>query len=77
MAILAYFEKTAEGPATVSYRWGDSPEELDRELVIDKASSDPLPGALEPTIQYRAVARKVIALRESSGRWPEQGMTFS
>ena len=77
MAILAYFEKTAEDPATVSYRWGDGPDQLDRELVMDKATSRPVPGDQDPTIQYMAVVRKVFALRETSGRWPERGMTAS
>lgn len=75
MAILAYFEMTAQDPATVSYRWGAGPDAMDRELVLDRATAQPLPGAAEPTIQYLAVARRVFALRQNSGRWPERGLT--
>jgi hypothetical protein len=75
VAILAYFEKAEEGPATVTYRWGDDPDELDRELVMDKTSLRARPSGQVLTIQYLAVARKVFSLRQSNGRWPDRGMT--
>ena len=77
MAILAYFEKAGEDPRTIRYRWGGRPDELDRELVLEKATARLLPGEEEPTIQLMAVARKVYSLKESGGDWPEQGMTAS
>ena len=77
MAILAYFEKAAEDPRMIRYRWGDSPTELERELVMEKETSRLLPGDEPPTIQLMAAARKIHRLKRDTGLWPERGMTAS
>lgn len=77
MAILAYFEKAAEDPRMIRYRWGGSPDDLDRELVIEKATARLLPGGTPPTIQQMAAVGKIHRLRRDTGVWPERGMTAS
>jgi hypothetical protein len=77
VAILAYFEKTGEDHREVSYRFGDSPDFLNREVVLEKESRRLIPGTDELTIQLMAVARKIVALEMTSGNWPDKGMTAS
>lgn len=77
MAILAYFEKAAEDPRMIRYRWGDSPDDLDRELVMEKEPARLLPGAEPATIQQRAAVGKICRLKRDTGVWPERGMTAS
>lgn len=77
MAILAYFQKAGEDSRTIRYRWGGAPDEMDRELVMEKATETLLPGLEPPTIQLMATARKIYKLKSTTGTWPEQGMTAS
>lgn len=77
MAILAYFEKAAEDPRMIRYRWGGSPTALDRELVMEKETARLLPSDQPPTIQLMATASKIYRLKRDTGQWPVRGMTAS
>jgi hypothetical protein len=78
MAILAYFRKVAELDATVTYRVGNSPDDLAVDPVLDKATrkavvpEDPRADPLA-----LAVAGKIVRLWKERGVWPENGVRAS
>ena len=77
MAILAYFEKASEDSRTVRYRWGSSPDTMDKDLILLKDVGRLLEPVEPATVQFMATARKIVALKTREGSWPERGMTAS
>ena len=71
MAILVDFRKTREDEKQVEYRFGHP--EMDRILVIEKASlaGSPVDGAADRT--YGAVLTKILRLRRERETWPLGG----
>jgi hypothetical protein len=71
MAILVDFQKTREDERQVEYRFGYP--EMDRLLVIEKASlaGSPVDGAVNGT--YEAVFAKILRLRREREIWPPGG----
>jgi hypothetical protein len=71
MAMLVYFEKVREDDRTIEYRFGYP--ELDRRLVIDKASQEgqPMDGNRNPA--FSAVYVKIIRLLRGEQTWPAGG----
>ncbi len=73
MALYVIYRKTAETETEVTYRFGSSETELNRELVIEKAgpavkaegdTSDPL------TLK---VAGRILARKGNDPNWPGGG----
>lgn len=77
MAILVYFEKTAETTETVEYAFGGTPDELDRRLTIDKAAKDGRPADGLSNHQFLGALRKILVRQDSEGTWPTKGMRAS
>ena len=72
MAILLYFRKDREDETRVEYRYGP-PEEMDRLLVIDKASQEGTPAAGTPDKAFAAVMSKILRQRRETQTWPDRG----
>ncbi|UUU41547.1 hypothetical protein [Streptomyces sp. NBC_00162] len=77
MAALVYFRKISEDPELVRYEFGDDPDNFSRQLTMKKgprvsAADD---GLTDYT--FLKASRKINAMREEAGRWPERGMSVS
>lgn len=71
MALLVHWERVAETPTTVTYRFGASRDRMDFSTVIDKASRQPRGTLLG---QATWVVHAVVQERTSAGAWPESGV---
>jgi hypothetical protein len=71
MAMLVDFRKTAEDSTRIEYQFGYP--EMNRTLVIDKATltGQPMDALADPA--YSAVLSKILRLHRTQARWPEQG----
>jgi hypothetical protein len=71
MAILVHFQKTREDENQVEYRFGHP--EMDRVLVIEKASLEGSP--VDETVDrtYAAAFTKILRLRRERETWPPGG----
>ncbi|MGW2014617.1 hypothetical protein [Streptomyces sp. NPDC001927] len=77
MASLVYFRKVTEAEGSVEYAFGSAPAETPRLLAMDTASrrAHPVDGTVDYT--FLKASRKINALYDASGRWPEHGMSAS
>jgi hypothetical protein len=71
-AILIHFHQIREDETQVEYRFG-FPEEMDRTLVIDKASrrGSPVDGTEDRT--YAAALWKILQFERQRQTWPKAG----
>lgn len=71
MAILIDFQKTREDETRVEYRFGHP--EMDRALVIEKATSEGMPADGTADRAYAAVLTKILRIRRERETWPAGG----
>lgn len=72
MAILLDFEKAREDSREVEYAFGYSGD-LDRRMVVEKASRQVSVLDDNPDKDSTRVFVKITGFYERQGRWPEQG----
>lgn len=72
MAILIDFQKVREDSQEVEYIFGWA-EEMDRRLVIRKASLESTPEDGKTDGQYSRALRKIMAYFETEASWPDKG----
>lgn len=71
MALLVHWERVAETPTTVTYRFGADPGRMGGSTVIDKVSGQPRGTLLG---QATWVVHEVVRERAATGTWPETGV---
>ncbi|MEO3745772.1 hypothetical protein [Plantactinospora sp. B5E13] len=72
MAILVEFELVRKDGREVEYAFGHPPD-LDRRLVIEKATGEGAPRDGRRDMAYAAAFRKIIRFHHSEQRWPSRG----
>ncbi|MFJ4776314.1 hypothetical protein [Streptomyces sp. NPDC088762] len=77
MAALVYFQKVSENSEAVLYDFGDDPVGLLRRLTMDKASRTSAAGDGRADYTFLKASRKINAMREQTGLWPDRGMSVS
>lgn len=77
MGMLAYFEKISEEETTVSYRVGDSPNNMPHIIRLDNATRRIIPtqGRVPPYLLSAAL--KITRCRQDDGAWPSRGVKTS
>lgn len=73
MALLMFVLKTSEDDQTVTYRYGDGPDELYGTVAIAKRTGRPVDEESLPlgaTIALRAIRRG----KRKAGKWPHRYM---
>ncbi|WP_062994125.1 hypothetical protein [Nocardia mikamii] len=73
MALYAIYRKTAETEHEVTYRFGSSETELNRELVIEKTGPAVIAadGTNDPLVMK--VAGRILARKANDPNWPGGG----
>lgn len=76
MAMLVYYNKIRDDPNEVAYQFGETRNNLDRTVTIDKATQTPRSNQPEDGI-FRTTTSRIVhrALREKA--WPQNGMIAS
>ncbi len=77
MAISSFFRKLSESDTEVHYAYGSEPDELHRELIIDKRTLRPRATVGAPTHGFHATALGIYRRRGPDGCWPERGYIAS
>ncbi|MGW8777123.1 hypothetical protein ACWGNM_03505 [Streptomyces sp. NPDC055796] len=67
----------AETEEVVEYAFGDAPDDFDRRLTVDKASCTSTVQDARIDHTFLKASRKLNALHEERGGWPERGMSVS
>jgi hypothetical protein len=76
MALLVYYNKVRDDGTEVEYRVGESRDNLDRNLVIDKTSGTARTDQTEDGI-FRATAGRIIHRARREQVWPQYGVIAS
>jgi hypothetical protein len=74
MAVIVYLRKILEDEQKVRYEFGPEPEAMARALTFDKATRRSTPQDGRTDQEFLAASRKVTALLQERGTWPEKGM---
>ncbi|MCX4695265.1 hypothetical protein [Streptomyces sp. NBC_01408] len=78
VAVLVYFRKVSEDAERVTYAFGGDPDAFTRRLAMAVAGSrTAVPDDGRVDHLFLKASRKINAMREESGRWPERGMSAS
>ncbi|MFE0702754.1 hypothetical protein [Streptomyces sp. NPDC058872] len=77
MAALVSFLKVSEDGALVRYRFGDDPDACTRYLTVNKESRRSSPDDGRTDYAFVKASRRISALREERGVWPDRGMSAS
>lgn len=76
MALLIYYNRVADGPDGVVYRFGETRNALDRTMTIDKANGAVHTDTPEDLIFRSAAARITLRCRRENS-WPRSGVVAS
>ncbi|KPI01172.1 hypothetical protein OK074_5582 [Actinobacteria bacterium OK074] len=78
MASLVHFKKVSEDSMSIRYAFGEDPDAMTRHLTMNAATrtSRPDDGGSTDYLFLKA-SRKINALRDERGHWPERGMSAS
>ncbi|MFD6107643.1 hypothetical protein ACFWFQ_33835 [Nocardia salmonicida] len=76
MALLVYYNQIRNDPSEVEYRFGETRDNLDRTLIIDKTNEAALPGQSEDGI-FRTTVGRIIHRARREKEWPKNGMIAS
>ncbi|MFJ6012134.1 hypothetical protein [Streptomyces sp. NPDC092952] len=77
MAALVYFRKISEDAELVRYEFGDDPDSFSRHLTMDKESRTSSVDDDRTDYSFLKASRKINAMREERGQWPDRGMSVS
>ncbi|MFF3629570.1 hypothetical protein [Streptomyces sp. NPDC002164] len=77
MAGLVYFRKVSEDAELVRYEFGDDPDSFARHLTMNKESRTSSADDGRMDYSYLQASRKINAMHEERGRWPDRGMSVS
>ncbi|MEU3657316.1 hypothetical protein AB0E67_31910 [Streptomyces sp. NPDC032161] len=77
MAALVYFRRIFEDAELVRYEFGDDPNSFSRHLTMDKESRTSSADDGRADYSFLQASRKINAMREERGRWPDRGMGVS
>ncbi|WP_433680889.1 hypothetical protein [Nocardia sp. CA-119907] len=76
MALLVYYTKIRDNPTEVEYQFGETQDNLNRSLIIDKTSSTARSDRPEDGI-FRATAGRIVHRARREKAWPRDGMIAS
>ncbi len=77
MASIVYFRKTSEQPDGVRYVFGFEPEDMTRTLLMDPGTRRAQPEDGDIDYEFQKASRKINAMFDARGEWPERGMSAS
>ena len=77
MASLIYFKKVSEQSDSISYSFGEDPEEMSRQLTINTKTRTSTPDDDQIDYAYLKASRKINSVFEERNQWPERGMSAS
>ncbi|MER5205070.1 hypothetical protein [Streptomyces sp. NPDC002825] len=77
MAALVYFRKISEDGELVRYEFGDDPDNFTRHLTMDKEARTSSADDGRTDYSFVKASRKINAMREERGQWPDRGMSVS
>ncbi|MFJ8308845.1 MULTISPECIES: hypothetical protein [unclassified Streptomyces] len=77
MASLIYFKKISEQSDSICYAFGEDPEEMTRQLIMNTETRTSTPGDDQVNYAYLNASRKINAVFEERKQWPERGMSVS
>lgn len=77
MAAFVCFRKPSEVAELVRYEFGEGPDSLSRRLTMDKESRTSSADDGRTDHSFVKASRKIDAMREERGGWPERGMSVS
>ncbi len=76
MALLIYYNQTRNNPSEVEYQFGETRDNLDRTLIIDKTSNTARTDQPEDGI-FRAAAGQIMIRARREKQWPQNGVIAS
>ncbi|MFB7515828.1 hypothetical protein [Streptomyces sp. NPDC056144] len=77
MAALVYFRKISEDGELVRYEFGGDPDKFTRQLTMGKESRTSSADDGLTDYAFLKASRKINAMREERGQWPDRGMSVS
>ncbi|MEU7229518.1 hypothetical protein [Streptomyces chrestomyceticus] len=77
MATLVYFKKISENPDTITYSFGEYLPEMTRRLSLDRTNRRALPDDGNIDYLFLKASRKINAVFDERGDWPERGVSAS
>ncbi|GAJ80703.1 hypothetical protein NBRGN_029_00310 [Nocardia brasiliensis NBRC 14402] len=76
MALLIYFNQIRDDPTEVEYRFGETRDNLDRSLIIDKTDNTVRTAQPEDGI-FRSAAGQILIRAKREKTWPPNGVIAS
>ncbi|MFI0260847.1 hypothetical protein ACH4OW_17625 [Streptomyces sp. NPDC017056] len=77
MAALVYFKKLSEDAHAIVCAFGEDIPEMTRRLSVDRTTRRPQPDDENIDYLFLKASRKINAVYDERGEWPERGMSAS